>query len=63
MIDGPFRCAPKDYEPICNIMGANLLRNTYLTVGHILLKSKKETNYTYGLTAFLSQIVISLYNL
>lgn len=63
MIDGTFRCAPKEYEQILNIMGANLLKNTYLTVGHILLKGKKEVDYINGLTSFLSQIVSSLHNL
>lgn len=40
-----FRTAPRSYEQVLNIMGANLLNNTYLKFGHILLKGKKEIDY------------------
>lgn len=44
-------------------MGANLINNTYLTIGHIILKSKKEKDYTNALKLFISQISNSLHNL
>lgn len=60
MIDGTFRTAPKDYCQVLNIMGANLIKKTYLTVGHILLKSKKESDYSTSLSLFITQIISSL---
>ena len=63
LIDGTFKTAPRNYTQVLNIMGANLLSKTYLTVGHILLKSKKEADYSNGLKLFLGQIASSLHNL
>lgn len=45
LIDETFRTVPRSYEQVLNIMGANLLNNTYLKFGHILLKGKKEIDY------------------
>ena len=44
-------------------MGANILNNTYLTIGHIILKSKKENDHTNALKLFLSQMADSFHNL
>lgn len=63
LIDGTFRTSPRKYAQVLNVMGCNLLSNTYLTIGHILLKSKKENDYKNGLSLFLSQVVNSLSNL
>lgn len=63
MLDGTFRTSPKEYTQVLNIMGANLLDQTYLTVGHILLKSKKQADYSNALILFLSQVVGSFKNL
>lgn len=63
LIDVTFRTSPREYAQVLNVMGCNLLSNTYLTIGHILLKSKKENDYKNGLSLFLSQVVSSLSNL
>ena len=59
MIDDTFKTSPNEYNQVLNIMGANLLKNTYSTVAHILLKGKREIDYTNCLTLFISQIVNS----
>ena len=63
LVDGTFRRAPRGFEQVLNIMGANLINNTYLTCGHIMLKSKTEKDYLKGLELFISQIISSLRNL
>lgn len=62
MLDGTFRTSLKEYTQVLNIMGANLLNKTYLTVGHIMLKRKKQADYTNAEILFLSQIVGSFKN-
>ena len=54
LIDGTFRMVSKNFSQILKIMGVNLMNNKYLTIGHIILKSKKENDYTNALALFLS---------
>ena len=44
LIDGTFLTSIREYTQVLNVMACNLLSNTYLTIGHILLKSKKEND-------------------
>lgn len=60
MIDGTFRKSSKGYCQIKNVMGANTLKNTYLTVAHILINGKKEEDYTLALKNLLNQIVTEI---
>lgn len=60
MIDGTFRMSSKGYSQIKNVMGANTLKNTYLTVAHILINCKKEEDYTLALKNLLNQIVTEI---
>lgn len=56
MIDDTFKTSPNEYNQVLNIMGANLLKNTYLMVAHILLNGKREIDYTNGLGLFLKRV-------
>lgn len=63
LIDSTFRTSPREYAQVLYVMFCNLLSNSFLTIGHILLKSKKENDYKNGLNLFLSQVASSLSNL
>lgn len=42
MVDGTFRATLPEFDQDINIMGANLLKKTYMTFCHILIKKEKK---------------------
>ena len=61
LIDGTFKTSPRNFNQVLNIMAVNTLKKKYITVSHILLGGKKESDYTFALNTFLSQIVSSFH--